>query len=210
MSPVPEAGRGAAEDPTRRRLLAAALLAGGMAVARPALAVADATTVPPSDPDLLTGLLGVEALVATVYERVLASGRLSPRAHRLARRVLAQEHAHAGALTTQLALFGGTPPSPHLAAGALEAELGRHKITIKVDALGSEKDALKLLTQVETVAEGAYFAAMSKFSHPRLLTLGAEILASEAQHFTLVAQILHPRDLGFTKTVPDPFVQGRK
>ncbi len=210
MSPVPDPILAGPEDPTRRRLLAGALLAGGLALARPALALADAPSGPPSDPELLIGLLSVEALVATIYERVLASGRLTPRAHRLARRVLAQEHAHAAALTTQLALFGGTPPSPHVAPAALESELGRHKITINVSALGSEKDALKLLTQVESVAEGAYFAAMSKLSHPRLLTLGAEILASEAQHFTLVAQILHPRDLGFTKTVPDPFVQGRK
>ncbi len=210
MSPVSEPALAAPEDPDRRRLLAGALLAGGLAVARPALAFAAATPAPPSDSDLLAGLLSVEALVATVYERVLAGGRLSPRAHRLARRVLAQEQAHAAALTAQLALFGGTPPSPHVAPAALQAELARHKITINVDSLGSEKDALKLLTQAESVAEGAYFAAMSKLSHPRLITLGAEILASEAQHFTLVAQILHPHDLGFNKTVPDAFVQGRK
>lgn len=197
-------------DPARRRLLARALLAGGLLAARPALALADTASPPPSDPDLLTGLLKVEVLMANAYERVLASGRLGPRARRLARRVLAHEHAHAAALTAELTLFGSVPPAPRLTASELDAGLAQHKVATSLESLGSEKDALKFLTQVESAAEAAYFAAMSKFSRPRLLTLGAEILASEAQHFTLVAQLLHPHDLGFNKVVPDAFVQGHK
>jgi ferritin-like protein len=195
---------------TRRGLLAGALLAGALRLSEPARALAESPPHPPSDQDLLTGLLHTEALVAAVYTRVLDSGRLSPPVHRLARRVLAQEHVHAAALRTELKLLGGVPRAPQMAPVRVDAELARHRVTVALTDVSSEKAALRLLTQTESVAEGAYFAALSKLTEPRLLTLAAEILASEAQHFTLVAQFLHPHDAGYNQVVPDPFVQGRK
>jgi hypothetical protein len=191
-------------------MLAGALLAGALRLSEPASALADSSTSPPSDQDLLSGLLRTEALVATVYAHVLDSGRLSPPAHRLARRVLVQEHAHAAALRTELKLLGGVPPAPATTPAQVEAELARHRVTVALTDLSNEKSALRLLTQTESVAEGAYFAALSKFADARLLALAAEILASEAQHFTLLAQFLHPHDAGYNQVVPDPFVQGRK
>ncbi len=181
-----------------------------MQLSEPARALGEGAPSPPSDQEVLTGLLHTEALVAAVYMHVLASGRLGPPARRLARRVLAQEHAHAAVLRTELQLLGGVPPAPPTTPALLDAELARHRVTVALTGLNSEKAALRLLTQTESVAEGAYFAALSKFTDPRLLTLAAQILGSEAQHFTLLAQFLHPHDAGYNQVIPDAFVQGRK
>ncbi len=211
MSPAPDdPPLGFNGERTRRGLLSGALIAVGLGVAHATPARAATAPSAPTDQELLAGLLKVEQLIAAVYGRVLAGGRLTPRARRLARTVLRQEHAHAATLAAELAVFGGAPPAPPAGPAQLDAQLARHHISISVTGLETEKQALQLLTQVESVAEGAYFGAMSKLSEPRLQTLAAEILASEAQHFTLVAEILHPRDAGFSRTVPDAFVQGRK
>ena len=45
-----------------------------------------------------------------------------------------------------------------------------------------------LLIRVEEVAEGAYYHAISKLTDPRLLLRSAQIMASEAQHRTILSE----------------------
>ena len=55
--------------------------------------------------------------------------------------------------------------------------------------------------------EGAYYQAMSKLVDPRLQQLGAQILASEAQHYALLGELRRHKD--FSRAVPYAFVEGR-
>ncbi len=97
-----------ASKTTRRGLLTAAAVTYA---AHTTTALA-ADPPPKSDPELLRELLAVEQLLIVVYERVIASGLLSPRVHRVARRVEQQEQAHARAIAHQLQALGGSAPRP--------------------------------------------------------------------------------------------------
>ena len=49
---------------------------------------------------------------------------------------------------------------------------------------------------------------MSKLHTPRLLTLGAEIMCCEAQHWTVLSGLRNPGH--YVKAVPWPYVFGTK
>ncbi len=144
---------------TRRGLLAAAA-AAYVTRATGALG-ADATTTP-SDPELLRELVAVEQLLIVVYRRVIATGLLSPRVHRVARRVLTQEVAHARAVTRELRALGGTPARPLRTTDAIDKALSDLKVTGQVSGLRNEHDCVHLLLDLEMAAEGAYFKAISE------------------------------------------------
>jgi hypothetical protein len=162
---------------------------------------------PVSDPKLVQLLLGAELLAAAVYERVLATGLLSPRSQRAARGLLAHEHAHAAALQAQLGRLAAAAPAPPADTKAVESALSDHHVTRSFTDLHHERDCLDLLLDLENLMEGAYFQAMSKLAQPRLLQLGAEILASEAQHYALLGELRRRKD--FSRAVPYAFVEGR-
>ena len=63
-----------------------------------------------------------------------------------------------------------------------------------------------MLLGAEKQAEAAYFGALSKLRDPGLVRLAAEIMASEAQHWTLLRVLQTPRELA--GSVPGPFVTG--
>jgi hypothetical protein len=75
-----------------------------------------------------------------------------------------------------------------------------------LESLSSEDDAVRYLIGVETLAEGAYFSAMSRLSDQRLLVLAAQIMSCEAQHWTALSGILHAGDI--YRGVPYPVVLG--
>src|SRR5664279_1475480 len=105
---------------TRRGLLAAAAAAY---VTRATGALGAETTTAASDPELLRELVAIEQLLIVVYGRVIATGLLSPRVHRVAGRVLSQEVAHARAVTRELQAVGGTPPRPLHTTDAIDKAL---------------------------------------------------------------------------------------
>ena len=76
----------------------------------------------------------------------------------------------------------------------------------RLASLHSEEDCLRLLEQVESLAQGAYYVSMSKFADVKLARTCASILGAEAQHYTALAGLLHPGDIN--KAVPGPFVEG--
>ena len=189
---------------TRRGLLAAAA-AAYVTHATSALG-AEATTTP-SDPELLRELVAIEQLLVAVYRRVIATGLLSPRVHRVARRVLSQEIAHARAVTRELQAVGGTPPRPLHTAAAIDKSLVDLKVTGHVSELHNEHDCVHLLLDLEMAAEGAYFKAISALRSITLSQLAVTILASEAQHQTAVSEARRPGDA--SQAVPTSFVKGK-
>ncbi len=189
---------------TRRGLLAAAA-AAYVTRATGALG-ADATTTP-SDPELLRELAAIEELLIVVYRRVIATGLLSPRVHRVARRVLTQEVAHARAVTRELRALGGTPARPLRTTDAIDKALSDLKVSGQVTSLHNEHDCVHLLLDLEMAAEGAYFKAISALRSMALTQLAVSILASEAQHQTAVSEARRPGDA--SQAVPTSFVKGK-
>ena len=189
---------------TRRGLLAAAAAAY---VTRATGALGAEATTAPSDPELLRDLVAIEQLLIVVYRRVIATGLLSPRVHRVARRVLSQEVAHASAVTRALRAVGGTAARPLHTTDAIDKALSDLKVTGQVSELRNEHDCVHLLLDLEMAAEGAYFKAISELRSITLSQLAVTILASEAQHQTAVSEARRPGDA--SQAVPTSFVKGK-
>ncbi len=170
----------------RRELIAA----GAAGLALPDLAAASALGSATTVPDVLRKLIEVELELLVGYERVLAAGVLSPAAHSVATQFPAHEREHANVLTFELARRGGYPPS------------GAAKPTPPTNS----PDAVRYLIELETRAEGAYYAAMARLSEPALIRLAAEIMCSEAQHWSALSALLHSGDV--YSAVPTASVTG--
>ena len=153
---------------------------------------ARAAARPPTEPQLLTGLLALEQLAVAVYDLVLASGTASPAERALLATLRGQESAHAVAVGR---LLGVPPPSPPAGAGPIQAGLTRAGITSQLSAMRTAHDWFTLLETLESTLEGAYYAALADLTRPRTVALAAAILASEAQHSTLLFHERHPLDV---------------
>ena len=201
---------------TRRQAVSRAVAAGALAAGGSAVGSligppgpAGAAAAPETDAQLVYGTLAVELLVIAVYQRAIASGKLSVDHGVLADRLLRYERVHAGLLASELRALGQAEP-PSLAgasSSSLDAILAAKQVPESVARIGSDADALRLLIKVEEVAEGAYYHAISKLTDPRLLERSAQIMASEAQHRTVLSETLDPGHL--EQAVPVAFVQGR-
>ena len=87
-----------------------------------------------------------------------------------------------------------------------KATLNRHQIHWSLTRLRDQHACLKLLVDVESLVESAYFQAVGKVQDVALVRICAEILGSEAQHWTVLGGLLNHQDP--TKAVPYPFVAG--
>ncbi|HSO98976.1 MAG TPA: ferritin-like domain-containing protein [Solirubrobacteraceae bacterium] len=192
------------EELDRRRLIALGLVAGaGLALPR----TGRAQPLPSDEGQLLTVLLEAELISVAVVERVLASPHLHRRARTLASRLLAAERVHASALERALRAIGVTErPAPPGTAAALDEALAARHIHQRVSALHKEHDCLDLLLALESMAEGMYYAAMPHLPSPSLQRLAAGLLASEAQHESLLGLLRNPKD--FNRAAPYAFVEG--
>ena len=188
----------------RRRLIALGLVAGaGLALPQTGRAQA----LPSDERRLLTVLLETELVSVAAVERVLASPYLHRRARALASRVLAAERVHASALERALRGLGVTArPAPPATAAAVDQALAARHVHQRVSALHKEHDCLDLLLALESMAEGMYYAAMPLLSSPALQRLAAGLLASEAQHESLLGLLRNPKD--FNRAAPYAFVEG--
>ena len=157
----------------------AALLAPGVAQAQTGSAA-----------DRLHRLLSLELLVLYCYEHVLASTVLVPQARTAMRPLLAHEHAHVDAISARLRALGGVPPAPPTSVAAANRDLIHRQVSERLGELQGSGDALRLLLTIERVATGAYFVALTKLSDPPLILLGAQIMAAEAQHQAVIADLL--------------------
>ena len=187
---------------TRRELVAGAAAAVGAGI----LAGAAAADAPVSDGEALSKALEVERLMVLAYRRVLASGALASDIARAIAPYLTHELQHVAAVAGQLAAIGEMSATGPLSLDAAAAMLSKHKIPGSLTDLHSQNDCLRLLVDLESLAEGVYFTALKTLSEPGLQQLAAQIMACEAQHWTAVSGLRNPGQ--YVKAVPWPFVTG--
>ena len=192
---------------TRRELVAGGLVAGGLAAAGVAVAAESADAdAPVSDGEALSKALEVERLMVLAYRRVLASGALASDIERAIAPYLAHEVEHVSTVASQLAAIGSAAPTGPLSVDAAGDMLSKHNIPGSLTDLHSQNDCLRLLVNLESLAEGVYFTALKTLSKPGLQQLAAQIMACEAQHWTAVSGLRNPGQ--YVKAVPWPFVTG--
>ncbi len=191
---------------TRRDLIRLALSVGVGATGAALLGAPSAVALAPTDADLVRALLSSERLAVFVYGHAVHSGVLAPDADRLTRRLLGQERAHARAMTAALRRLGGTPPPPLMGVGDADKLLAASNIQQSLSQLRSQDDFLRLLIHLEIVLERSYYVSMSKVLDAGLQVTVAQVLASEAQHATVLIELLVPGNVD--KAVPEAFVEG--
>jgi hypothetical protein len=192
---------------TRRELVRSGVAAGAAASVAVGSERARAAAAPTqSDAQVLTRTLRVEQLVSIAYRRVLGSHALEPGVARLLRTPLAQELEHVAALERALGRLGASIPASPASLGSAQAALARHHVSANLTRPASQHECLKLLIDVESLAEGAYFSAISKLRDPLLLRISAEIMGCEAQHWTMLSGLQHRGKI--ERAVPYAFVQG--
>jgi hypothetical protein len=194
---------------TRRELIGrgaagAAVLGAGLA---PAAAIAsDPLAGANGDTELLSRLVAIEQLIEFAYSHLLRSAELSSGTARVVGKFSSQERAHVQILSAALEKRGGAPPPPPSDLAAASRQLARLGAAGSLRTSRGDTVSLRYLVGVETVAERAYYSAMSKLSNARLLTQAAQIMACEAQHWTSLSGLQHAGDV-FT-SVPYPTVTG--
>jgi hypothetical protein len=182
---------GCARGATSRRQLLGRTLAGVGAISLAGAAAASAQSLPALAPDaqVLGHLLDVERRLIAAYRSVIAAEVLNVFAAARVSGLLDQEHEHMTAIEMELGRLG-TPQTLALPAPVL--------------APHTMSEALGLLLIAETAAESAYTDAVARLQDARLVGVTVEILASEAQHWTLLSVLLRPDDLA--AAVPSAFV----
>jgi Ferritin-like domain len=191
--------------PTRRQLVAGGLGAAAGALALPA-APALADTPVPSDSQVLGKVLEVERLMVLAYRRVLASGALGTGEDQVEAGYLGHELEHVSTVAAHLQQLGAPADTAPLDVNAGDALLAKHHVPGSLTDLQSRKDCFRVLIGLESVAEGAHFTALKTLSTAELVTLSAQIMACEAQHWTMLSGLRNPGI--YVKSVPWPFVTG--
>jgi hypothetical protein len=193
-------------EATRRELVRSAFAAGAailvVASASDALASAPAET----EARALERALEIEQLVVIAYRQVLATDLLRTNVRNQLQVALGQELEHVEVLERALATLGQPPAPASPGIAAAQSALGRHHIHRSLSDFRNQHDCLRLLIDVESLAEGAYFAAIGKLTDPALVRTSAEIMGCEAQHWSVLSGLQHHGDV--TQSVPYPFVQG--
>jgi hypothetical protein len=194
---------------TRRELIGsgavgAAVLRAGLAP--PAAIAADPLDDAHGDTEILRRLVAIEQLIEFAYAHVLQSAGLSRATARVLSTFRSHEQAHVLILSRALAVRGAAAP-----VSPTDLKLASRQLA-KLGAGGSLRDSrgdtvsVRYLIGVETIAEGAYYSAMSKLSSAALLDLAARIMSCEAQHWTALSGLEHAGDVFMA--VPYPTVVG--
>jgi hypothetical protein len=191
---------------TRRELLRSGIAATAALSAVHAPGARAALAPGQGDAAVLARTLQIEQLVSIAYRRVLGSGALGPTVAGPLRGFLSQELEHVAALEQGLRGLGASVPASPASVASAQAALVRHHVSASLTRLQTQHQCLRLLIDVESLAEGAYFSAISKLSDPSLLRTSTEIMGCEAQHWTVLSSLQHHGKVD--RAVPYPFVQG--
>ena len=199
--------------PTRRELVAGVATAvGASAGAAAAVALGSAPALadsaPPSDAQLLAKTLEVERLMVFAYERVFASGILTTGVQQAITPFLGHERAHLSAVAAALRGLGAPAATGPLSLKEASDALGSHHVSASLTDLHNEHDCFRLLIDLESVAEGASYTPIKDLRRPELVQLCAQIMACEAQHWTVLSGLRNPGQ--YVKAVPWPYVFGSK
>ena len=120
-----------------------------------------------SDGEALSKALEVERLIVLAYRRVLASGALAADIQRAIAPYLAHEVEHASTVASPA--HGDRRERAHRHRSSLDAAaalLSKHNIPGSLTDLHSQNDCLRLLVNLESLAEGVYFTALKTLSKP--------------------------------------------
>lgn len=150
--------------------------------------------------------LQVERLGVIAYGRVLSTSVLSAHVRAQLQTLLAQEHQHVTKLEQVLTGLGASVTQHPATISAAQALLGQHRVSLSLTDLPTQQDCLRLLIDVESLTEGAYFKAVPLLEQPSLLRAAVELMGSDAQHWTILSGLQHGGDVSLS--VPYPFVQG--
>ena len=187
--------------------MAGGFVAGGLAAAG-AGAVADpaAADAPVSDGEALSKALEVERLMVLAYRQVLASGALAPDIERAIAPYLTHELEHVSTVASQLTALGQSPATGPLSLDAAGAMLSKHNIPGSLTDLNSQKDCLRLLVDLESLAEGAYFTALKTLSKRRATAARRADHGVRGPALDSGQRLRNPGQ--YVKAVPWPFVTG--
>lgn len=197
---MPDERRGA----TRRELIAGALGAGGVALGYGA--VATAATPPLTDASLLTAALEAEQLSVLAYRHVLTLHGLTAPVATVLDALLGHERAHVLALQRQLRAIRAPLPAAPASPAQVDQGLSQHGMSGNLAGLSTVHDALQLLLDVEAMCEGAYYTAIEHLVALGPLVSAVQALAADAQHSTLLSDLLHDGDI--KQSVPGWYVAG--
>ncbi len=182
---------------TRRQLigrsltLAAGACAAGAAIGPTVASAAPASKRPVSDFEAIRNALEVEQLIVFAYEHVLALSLVpAPQAETM-RALLADEREHIAALSPALAALGGEAPPAPTSAAAVDRLLIAREMSDRLNDLHTQDDCLKLLIDLESLVEGAYYVVAQYVRDSGLVRLGGEIMACEAQHWAVLGFMHH-------------------
>jgi hypothetical protein len=142
------------------------------------------------------------------YRRVLASGLLAADLQRTITPHLGHEISHVRAIAGRLAALGAPAPTGPLDVKAAGAVMAQYHVSDSLSDLRTQNECLKLLVDLESVAEGIHYTALKDLRGAGLQRLSAQIMACEAQHWTVVSGLRNPGQ--YVKAIPWPFVYGSK
>lgn len=191
---------------TRRELVRSGvgLVAAGSLVG--AVASAAGAEPPPSEPEALAPALAIERLSVIGYDQVLASGALSSAVRPQLEALLAQDRQHVATLEQVFRRTGAPLPQGPADVAAAQAMLTRHQVHRSLTHLPTQHDCLRVMIDIESLAEGAYFKAMPRLTDGTLVRTSAAIMGSDAQHWSVLSGIQHKGNVKMS--VPFPFVFG--
>jgi hypothetical protein len=193
-------------ESTRRELIAGTAGAAAVASLGVAAASAAAAVGARSEVQALSYALQMERVGVLAYHQVLSTDVLRAGARIQLGLLLAQDLKHVAKLEQLLRGLGAAATDGPPDVAAAQALLGQHQVHRSLTSLPTQHDCLRLLIDVESLTEGAYFKAIPQLEHPKLIRVSVELMGSDAQHWTVLSGIQHDGDV--VQSVPYPFVQG--
>jgi rubrerythrin len=156
----------------------------------------------------LEALLRLEQATVLAYRHLAAHPQVDAHVAGTLSRFAAHEQAHVDAIAAALRERGVRPAKGASGLSATQRVLTAHGLRRRLGAVRSGDDIVRLAVEVEDLAARAYYRAVAKLQDPSLITTAAEILACEAQHAVALRAL--ERHAGVNRTVPSPFVTGRR
>jgi ferritin-like protein len=142
----------------------------------------------------LRAMVRAEQVLVVTYEQLLAATVFTPAATELVERFLGHERAHVEALARELKRLRGSEPRRPTGLGTTPLLDGRA--------------AVRLLLALERAALHVYYTELARVRDAGVARTAAAIMGNEAQHTTLLRELLSPGDLA--RAVPAAFVDGER
>jgi hypothetical protein len=188
---------------SRRELIAGAAAVGAGALAATQAARAD--TPPPDDATLLTTALQYERLTVLAYDHLVALPGLSAHERHILRGLARQDRAHARALESEMTARSLALPAPPSGPADVDAALSAKHMKASVVRATDLKGAVLALLDIEALAQGAYYLLIRDAREPALALRATQALSTEAQHSTLLTQLV---STDIMQSVPTWYVTG--